>query len=805
MNGLQLFSFIINEENVDDINLKVFKLPETVKNCIQTLSETGKDGFSYKSIFKVATALFDKVLYSNNSLYEIEKNNGIWFYAVESFDLELFKVKITQWLEIEFKNKDREFNESFEEEWKFDEDISLKKIMQSSSIKYNLIPQYYIYKLSKYKYIFNSIDKELEFNRVIGDSSATMMTMPIKVENKVYTPFSYFITSEMKKPIEGIGYTLNFKIHIRVWCDKSIVKEERLEYKYRKGATVYVYKENDYYIDNDILFNKVEVKNMSEDNLTYKNKADDIFVKSMELSLLDVIKEPLSFMENKQEVIGLIINNDKGHLLTQSGAGLPERNEMLKLLVDRLPKLKLRQEIERIASKSSINKMDNNKKIITIDDKAEDEIAVSLSCLNKQAYVPNSLYSNIEIYIATNNKELYEKARGIVIESLGLEKIDDDKYISNSNYSFKIIQIGNDFTRVLDNNEDSKRRIKEVEAIIDRGEKGTLKLALVEIDNYHEQFGFENRDPKNSIRVAFKNKAVLTQFINYDKHKEAAVDSVIYNSLKDLFSTAGFTEGMIYDIKGLNQDDILVGISKISTGDNENILCMSKIVNRKIFLNIYNINNWMPIEEYIFKINSMMINKSLIQIKNKQKEVSDSTNRWICDELSVIAEEHKRVLCFVDVDVRNKLWSFAKNDSFVNIGELRIPNIDNITFIRINSDGNGEVPEYFIYDGKDNINKVSGVFKGENSTYYLVGRRIGTDQIPKGITKCRMPNKPLKRPSIYEINIQGHISEGEKDTVAKITQDLRSMNISYDSHASLPLPLYCTKRLTEYIRAEKSV
>lgn len=178
-----------------------------------------------------------------------------------------------------------------------------------------------------------------------------MITLPIKLENKIYTPFSYYITSELKEPIESVGLVLNFKIHIRVWDDKKIVNENRLEFKYRDGASIYVYKENDYYLNKDILFNKVELKSFNNQSLKYKTKADEMFVSLLDVNVSEIISSPSEFMNDKDELIGLIINNNKDRLKTQAGAGLPERNEMLRLIADKLPKLKLREELNVISRK----------------------------------------------------------------------------------------------------------------------------------------------------------------------------------------------------------------------------------------------------------------------------------------------------------------------------------------------------------------------------------------------------------------------------------------------------------------------
>ena len=73
------------------------------------------------------------------------------------------------------------------------------------------------------------------------------------------------------------------------------------------------------------------------------------------------------------------------------------------------------------------------------------------------------------------------------------------------------------------------------------------------------------------------------------------------------------------------------------------------------------------------------------------------------------------------------------------------------------------------------------------------------------MTKISAPCKPLKRPSLYEVNIQGAITEDEASKIAVMTQNLRKMNITYNKESSAPLPLYNLKRLTEYLIAENSL
>ena len=107
MAQLQLYSFNINEENIDDVYLKVFKLPSEVEEVINELKETNikGDNIAGSTIFKIAAALFDEVIYANKRIFDINKDDGIWFYSVGEFELETLKIKVIQWLREEYKSR----------------------------------------------------------------------------------------------------------------------------------------------------------------------------------------------------------------------------------------------------------------------------------------------------------------------------------------------------------------------------------------------------------------------------------------------------------------------------------------------------------------------------------------------------------------------------------------------------------------------------------------------------------------------------------------------------------------------------
>lgn len=801
MAQLQLYSFNINEENIDDVYLKVFKLPSEVKEVINELKEDNSksDNIAGSTIFKIAAALFDEVIYANKRIYDINKDDGIWFYSVGEFELETLKIKVIQWLREEYKNRTgKELNKRFTEKWKFDGEISLKEIInRDNGCKFTIIPNYYVYKLSKNIFKFDSIQRNLKFYRTIEDNNTILLSKPIQLDKKVYTPFSYYIVCNMKNPIDTDNYVMNFYLKIRVWTDYNLLSEKGINYLDGKEATsIFIYKESKYYNSEEILFNRVQINKDNNSMFIIKDTSDNNYIKLLDIDIAEILRNVSKYSQDNDELIALIINKNKQNAKTQSGAGLPERNEMLENLVQMLPELDLRKRIESISTRGS-SKTDKLGEELRTYYNLEDDINTN-TMINKEAYI---IYKNIEqiiLNVYTNNKILYEKVEKLFSMYLRLENNFILDRISPDGYSVEINMVNNDFVREFSESEDKEKRKLEIKNLIENYDKKTLSLALIDIPAYHDKKETKDRDPKNLIRTAFKDNRVLTQFINYNEETKI---NTIMNAIKDLISAAGFVEGSLYKNIGVGKNDILVGIGKVSGGNNEKILAMSKIDKGKIYINLYGINNWMELNDCIFSINKNFTNK--ITISKNGITTAKGIEQWISENISKILENNRKVYAFVDTNIRSGLWSKVKNENFneLMLSKLRLLNIDLLRMIRIND--TDEVPEYFIDDGKKTINKSNGVFKGNNNTYYLVGMRSDTDQAAVSTTKCSCPNKPLKRPSMYEVNIIGCNDDNEKDKIAIMTQELRRMNISYDKHTSLPLPLYTIKRLSEYIIAEK--
>ena len=806
MSSLQLYSFILDENTIDDVDLYVFKLPSGVKIRIEKIREMHQKAYrsvAAKAMFKVASSIFDTVIHSNNSLRDIWNDNNTWFYSLEKFDLELLKVKVKEWISREQENIGLDIDVDFDEEWSFSEKTTLREILKSGGARYNIIPRYYVYKLAKEEFQFDSLQRRLKFNRVICDDKAMMMTMPIEIEKKKYTPFSYAIEATLKDVIDSDKLTLHFYLKIKRWEFSNRTKDGKLMISSKENTSVYVYNENEYYHDKDIIFNKISVKKQYKENeISYDNTADRIYCEMMNVNIVDALGEIEEPSEKSTIYLVGYKNRDTGKLkLTQSGAGLPERNEMLHLVSEKLDKLVLREPINSIKedtfSKTElVSKYDlvefGLDKFITTDSERKD--------LAKAIYITPRNIKRINMIVVTTKEELVKMIIPSMRYYLRLnEELNEMLYKNEVGLEVKFNIIEDSITRAVEEDETFEDRRNEVEVFITNSlDTKALNLAIIDIERFDEKKEYKNKDPKQVLRVALKNKNVLSQFISFN---EKTTIDVVLNAVRDIISAASFQEAFLYSDKGISESDILLGIDMISTANNEKRIGISKIDDGVTYIKIYPEKNWIEIKDYIYSINKKKLQNTKIKL---DKFIKPKIEQWIED---TVAEEillGKMVYCFVDCVLRSNGWSYITNGKFLNFDALRIAGKEKLRIIRINS--TDEITDYYITNKKGSINKSKGIFKSSKNTYYLVGGRIDTDSSTgNNVTKIDIPCKSLKRPSLYEVNIQGAVTEEETNRIAVMTQNLRKMNITYNKESSAPLPLYCLGRLSEYLIAEDSL
>lgn len=806
MNALQLYSFILDENTVDNVELYVFKLPEEVKKRIEQIRDNYQKMYksvAAKAMFKVAASIFDTVIYSNNSLSDIWKDDNIWFYSLEEFDLKLLKVKVKEWIRREQENIGLDVDVDFREEWSFDQKITLKEVLKSKNSKFNIIPSYYAYKLSKEEFCFDSLQRSLKFNRVIDDNKATIMTMPVRIEKKLYTPFSYAIEITLKDVIDSDKLTLHFYLKIKRWEFFNKIEDENLKISSKENISVYVYKENEFYNYGNVIFNKISIKKHHKENqIIYNNTADRIYCEMMNVNIINAlgkIEEP--YDESEIYLVGYKVRDIGKLKITQVGAGLPERNEMISLINKKLDKLFLRESINSL-KESKFSKIEK----IYKDNLSEYRLDRFITTgsgekgLSKETYVSYDNIKKINMMLVTSNKELVEMIIASMRYYLRLnEKLNDMLYRNETGLEVEFNIIEDSMTRAIEDDETFEdRRIKVESFISNIIDITALNLAIIDIERFDKDKEYKNKDPKKVLRVALKNKKVLSQFISFN---EKATIDVVLNTVRDIISAASFQEAFLYSDKGVSESDILLGINMISTSNNEKRIGISKIENGVTYIKLYPDKNWVEIKDYIYLISKKVLRNTKIKI---DKFTKPQIEQWIEDVIVDEMSLGKMVYCFVDCVLRNNGWSYITNNKFLRFDSLIIPGKERLRIIRINS--TDEVPDYYIENNKGKINKNKGIFKSDKNTYYIIGSRIETDSgISMKWTKMDAPCKPLRRPSLYEVNIQGAITEEERDRIIVMTQNLRKMNITYNNESSAPLPLYCLGRLSEYLIAEESL
>lgn len=834
---LQLYSLVIDEDSIDEEFLYAYKLPSELRRIIEIIIKEKNNSISSSTVYKLAIAIFEEVIHCNNTFFDINNDENRWVYSLKPIDVDFFKEKVNDWLFKESENTELDEKDIiFDGNLKY-ELINLKDILKNKHRNiYSIIPQYYIYKLSEHDFLYNTLNQKLKFYRVVGEKGiAEMFTLPQELsvndtteEKKYKDMLSYVISAKLKNPIDidENKYVLNFFLKTRIWNMYPILKieddnKDEESYKIRssltnKSTSAYLYRENQYTKNSKIIFNKISVSRERLDSYKFINLCDEFFVDIMDIDFRSILSNQLEYrtINNNQKLIALFVKKNKENKGVEYGAGLPERNETLMIINDILNNLKLREPVSYLCgagkrklikfSTTDAKKYGAEKYIPQIE--KDDELKDTNKEVSNKAYRLNT-HSKMKIYICTKKDEMLEMIIASARILLRLENIEGiNTYSNNDGLVVEFILMDNKFADCLEDNETVKSRIQNIKKLF-RYEEEILQAAIIDIPRYDLNDTEKDKDSKYTVRNALKECKIISQFINFITTEEAEKNKKIKNTsidntlstVKDLISACGFIEGDLYELSEVEKEDIILGIGKVSTNNNENRIAISKIDSGILYYKIYPETKWRESKEFIYNINHKMLKATNIKSSNpKERNVKiNDINNWILNNLDEVLKEKRLTYCFVDCDIRT-LWRTMRNSDFLNFEDISVSNKKYLRMIRFST--NDEIPDYFVYDEKsNNINRKTGIFKSCKSTYYLVGEKHDGNQVKNNVTKLQALKKPIKRQTLCEINIQGADYEEEKDHIALITQRLRNMNISYKRDSSEPLPLYCLNRIGEYM------
>lgn len=818
---LQLFSLQVEEKDLENIQLKVLKFPEALQKLMRQhpvakdeLSKWKGDigkyyPFAQSTAFKLTGAIFPNILYANNNLKEVATDEGRWMYYLGDIDLNKIKRLISGWLKEEAIKRGFEYHIS-EEDWIFEtESFWLKDALSYSNLKYRLIPAYYTYILSRDPFEVKSLEQELTFSRCHNQKQgASLLSNVIFLKDENY--FAYEIELTLTDPIDSLCSCLNVQVKTKRFYNK----QKDLE---RGRRSLYVYRKNRYYKDDEIVFNTLKVS-CDYGKIKFEDVASEFFMNQMKISLDDFLLMPENYLPGKGDVIALLgINgNEKAPILT--GAGIPERNELFELISERLSPLKKRDLLEKVA-KGKNNLKAKGPKTFKQQELLEQfglKITTNTKKIRTCPLLLNSSSFNIGVF--TDDEKTFEEMVTAIRLALYLNRqLSEYQFQNEAGLTVSIVKHSNGFTRQLETGNklekmDRYHQIKNEIASL----KGQLSACIVEIGDYHNKSN-PALDTKQLTRAAFMSEGLLTQFVLINDDGKSKLDAYL-NAVYDLLAVSGFRdESLSTHLK----EDVLLGLSNISTQNNQHRFAFTKIDQYGTWIRLYPSKEWTLLPSALTSLTLNRLKDSQVKNLNQTKAIFKD---WVAQTLTEVLNETNGIAyCFINTNLRKQgFFDLLKNSKFQEAEHylsqlLHISNLNQIRLIRVNSEA--EVPFYYVrkssdlsfqdYNGNSaelkkyfGVNRESGVFKGNSNTYYLVPKRNDISmQTNLGFTKISSPQEAIRKQKVLEISIKGTQDEKELDYIANLTQDIRKLSLTYNAETKYPLPIHILHYLSEYLLA----
>lgn len=853
--NVQLFSFEVTPETVDDIELKVLMFPEELKELIYNHPVVVEEMKNYKgdlknycpfaksTMFKLASAIFPSVIHANNRLSQIHSDEGRWIYFMGNLNLNGFQRLLNGWLKKEAEKRGWSYTPSTTP-WDFKiETFKLKDCVRLGlPVQYQLIPAYYSYVLSRQPFQFRSLNRCLQFYRSNGAKGASLMTLPFDVPVEEGSYFAYELNCQLVDPIDSPTVCLN------VWMEVTRFYDQRPEYQgakkpldptYKKTKldnsprTVYVYKKNPRYVNEEIVFNQIKVSK-KKTTFEIERTSDEFFLEQMGIELDPLISQPelgLVFdgtvdptTELDFELIALIGINGNETAETATGVGLPERSEMFQLVRERLSRLTPKAPL---VSVEGVNKKGNftlkgvgslkGIEQVVLKDVYDWEFNGKEKKLNRYAF--KSHHRQVSMGICTDNPEVYQdivKATRLLLKLT--EPMDSNRFKNEAGVEVTFHELTNQFVAQFDKGDvsEKKERFGQISNLI-QTQFPRLDMAIIEIPDYHKKESTRLLDTKSLVRAAFQQNQVLTQFVQTNHHQM----DVYLSAVQDLLSVSGFRDAVLVDDMG---DCVFLGLTSVSTGNRENRYVFSKMENGQLYLKLYPYKEWQLSHELMKGLNQAVYEGSKIK---KLLEAKVNFKRWVEDTINeTILASTGLIYCYLTTNLRRQgFFPMMRNQDFFELDEwLRQRKLDvipdeRLRWIRLNDEE--EVPAYYLYKNSQldfnqldgfsgdpkvfgdykGVNRDKGVFRGSNQTYYLIAGRPDSMQTNKGFTKLMAPTIPLRRQALLEVTIRGHQSESEADQIATLTQNLRKSTLTFNTEVKYPYHLHVSHYVGQYLKA----
>ncbi|PEF55705.1 hypothetical protein CON32_22905 [Bacillus cereus] len=539
----------------------------------------------------------------------------------------------------------------------------------------------------------------------------------------------------------------------------------------RQNVTVYVSIPNPFINEEKRTFAKLKIEQGKSGVKWAQNSfklLDDLILGELP-ELNEVMKDPKSYIEGVDKQILCVYNESTFSIVgtkVQRGIGLPEKEELLNVFMDRFPNFE-------ITSPGKEVKTSFNDHVLPL-------------------YAPSGIE---ELKLEICSHHMAEKVKEVLVKKeLAVKTEDGNCFVlkTEPEVTLKIVvKSPEGIVQDLDYDQYREkavaRHIQTLVRNIDRCEQNTL--SLIEIEAY------ENKkvDPKHAIREGLARTGRITQFI-YPIEYDAAGEERIFKAILDLLADKGFRKRNWnkFHYKGII---LSLSLMRIKRGRGTEFLpVLTKIQEGKLEYKLYSDNEWRSLDGSILNVYN---HKHFLQYKENEK-----LKPFIVNELLHILNRTEEQVCFIAEANLRYGWIPELANPKMKLEEITqfddmLATFPNLRVIRINQ--TSDVPQYFIHEKDSYINKKSGLYRDETGIYYSVGLRPSTMKgVANTAKKIDAPTKMIFQQRAVEIIVSG-AEENERDELACMVDYLRRMVVTFEKHTQLPLPMHMVRSIKKYI------
>lgn len=779
---LELYSFVLNDEVLDDESFYYLILPKSWREYIER-KRIGKYKYSVKlqSLTSKLQAFFPDIFYT------YWHQDAPWLYALSQIPEDMIRSLGLQWIAEQEKLTVSELDDDIKSapiEWQETTGREFFKQFPRERYRYHWVSSFFAKRFAQKPYelkVENGYQGPLQFTFMNYAGEAQCMSQIIQKSTRSH-PYAYVITFKYKTrgtiPEPGV---LNIHIGMRRFNQRPIQRVE--DVNYRNWGTILMAFDTPFLTNTPTTIVPLKFKRFF--NRLRWHYLDQSFLKLIQakdsVTPKEILKDPKLYRKQADKRFYPVYTPQMYHnkYLTnvQPGLGQLERIELFNLVKHAFPDLKPLEKGKRIR-KTGIGKTI----LPLINPVGIDKVV-------------------LEIFLNHHQKEKVLK----VLTDEGIFIKDQENYFIHATEKVPLYikeYVGENFTRALevDKYKDKAKdyRMYEVSRRLSssRMDKATI-LSLIEID---EREKYPNKcDPKHALRQAFAREGRITQFIYPPKEEEAekAMKARIINSVFDLLADAGFLP-MRY--QKIQSEEVILSFDYINHW--KGTLPIASLFHKgKLSVRFFGDTNWYLMKDALLRAASMT-GEQFLKIDGNKEKIRAFYYRVYLDTLKQYQTHPMNII--VHARLRRCVPEFQNGN--ININQLPLkaePDLvkERVNFVRISN--LDDVPQYRVNPkGIVRPNVYSGLYVDSKGIYYSISQRPDSASQSTGLLKYNRPGTFITMRRLVEMIPLGNLELDQRDELAYLTYQMRLLKLGYDVHTNLPYPLHMLQAVKKYIQED---